>query len=1050
MFSRLAIIGIFSLSCIAAYSQKKPAKAETPPPVSTAYDTVFKAVKWRNIGPFRGGRANAVSGSRAGDQLFYAGYTGGGVWKTEDAGNHWTNISDGFFSVGSIGDIAVSESDPNVIYVGTGEHAVRGVMTSYGDGVYKSTDAGKTWKNIGLQKTRHIADIVIHPSNPDLVYVASQGTVHGNNNERGIYKSSDGGQNWKRVLYINDSTGISSLSMDMNNPRILYAASWQHRRFPWKVVSGGPGSAIWKSDDAGETWKKITEGLPDQLGKIGVSVSRANSNRVFAIVESEKSKSGLYRSDDAGKSWRLLSNNQDITARSWYYMEVFADPKNENLVYVLNAPMMKSIDGGRTFQSMRVGHGDTHDLYINPNYTESMILGDDGGAEITYDYGRSWTTLNNQPTAQFYRVNTDNVFPYKVYGGQQDNTSVIISSRNNRGSLTERDWDYGPGCESAFLAFDPDHPTEVYGGCYQGYIEVLNTITKESKDIQAYPSLNLAIAPRYMKYRFNWNAPIIASPHDPNTIYHGGNVLLKSTNGGIGWEVISPDLTRNDTLKQLEGGGPLTNEGAGGENYNTLAYVIESPLEKGVIWTGSDCGFVQLTKDGGKTWNNVTPAGLPECLIHSIEVSPHDKGTAYISATRYKLNDYGAYAYKTTDYGKTWTKINSGIQADDFLRVIREDKKVKGLLYGGSERAFYLSYNGGASWEKTQLNLPVVPVTDLSIRDNDLVAATAGRAFWILDDLGVFQQYNSNNAFGLLAPKPSYHYGGGGGLPGNANTVAGTNAPEGVILNYVLTEKADTNLLKLEILNSAGKTVRTYTNKKNPDFKSYPGGPSAAALLPGEKGMNRFLWNLRGEQVPDVSGVFVYGDYNGYRLAPGDYKARLSYKDKVSQTDIKVLPDPNMKVDAGAWTEQQQLLEKLNADITEIHLSVNNIRKAKKQVIANNENLKDMPEHKALVDEGKELLKKMENWEKNIIEDRITNGQDVINWPSKLNAEFFNVKGLADTHDPRLTDGVKARVKDLEKQWQGYKQQYDGEVKNAINAYNQKYQQANIPAVMLK
>ena len=1047
---RFALIFVLLLSFAPGFSQKKQNHKEEPAAVSLRYDTIFKAIKWRNIGPFRGGRANAVSGSKGNDQLFYAGYTGGGVWKTDDAGISWSNISDGFFDVGSIGEIAVSESDPNVIYVGTGEHAVRGVMTSFGDGVYKSTDAGKTWKNIGLQKSRHISDIAIHPNNSDIVFVAAQGTVHGNNNERGVYKSIDGGITWKRVLYINDSTGISSLSMDMNNPRILYAAAWQHRRYPWTVVSGGPGCGLWKSDDAGETWKKINDGLPDQLGKIGISVSRANSNRVYAIVESEKSKSGLYRSDDAGKSWKLFSNNQDITARSWYYMKVTSDPRNQNVVYVLNAPVMRSIDGGKTFQNISVGHGDTHDLWINPENPGNMILADDGGAEISYDNGKSWSTLNNQPTAQFYRVNTDNVFPYKVYGGQQDNTSLIIASRTNGGGITERDWTTGAGCESAWMAFDPGDPSLVYGGCYQGYIEVLDTKTRETKDVQAYPSLNLAIPPREMKYRFNWNAPIVVSPHDPKTIYHGGNVLLRSTNGGMSWEAISPDLTRNDTSKQGPGGGPLTNEGAGGENYNTIYYVIESPLEKGFIWTGSDCGLVYLTTDGGKTWKNVTPAGLPECMIHSIEVSPHEKGVAYISATRYKFNDYGAYAFKTTDYGKTWTKINTGIQPDDFLRVIREDKKVKGLLYGGSERAFYISYNGGANWQQVQLNLPVVTITDLAFRDNDLIAATTGRAFWILDDLGAFQQYANNKELKLFMPKPSYHYGGGGGLPDKPESFAGTNAPEGVILYYYLPEAVDTNLLKMEILNSNGKTIRTYSNKKNPDFKSYPGGPPAAELLPGEKGMNRFLWDLRGETMPDVSGVFIYGDYRGYRLAPGNYKARLVYKGSSSETDIIVLQDPNMKADTQAWTEQQQVLEKINRDIAEIHENVNTIRKAKKQVDIYNENLKDMPQQTALLDEGKELVKKMEAWEKNIIEDRITNGQDVINWPSKLNAEFFNLKGLADTHDPRVTDGVKHRLADLEKQWQGYKQQYDTDIKGAINAYNQKYQQANIPAVMIK
>jgi hypothetical protein len=599
------------------------------------------------------------------------------------------------------------------------------------------------------------------------------------------------------------------------------------------------------------------------------------------------------------------------------------------------------------------------------------------------------------------------------------------------------------------LAFDPNNPSVVYGGCYQGYIERLDMTTGESKDIQVYPSLNLAIQPKDMKYRFNWNAPIITSPHDPKTIYHAGNVLFKTTNGGISWEQISGDLTRNEASKQGQGGGPITNEGAGGENYNTIFYVIESTLEKGVIWTGSDCGLVQITMDGGKTWKNVTPNGLPEALINSIEVSPHDKGTAYISATRYKFNDYGSYAYKTTDYGKSWTKINNGVQPDDFIRVIREDRKKKGLLYAGSERAFYISENGGFNWQKLQLNLPVVPITDLMIHQNDLLVSTAGRAFWILDDLSALQQFEIASGVKLYSPKPAYHY-AGGPLPGNSNPYIGTNAPEGVVLDYYLPEKIDSGLLKMEILTSTGKLIRTYSNKKDPDYKSYPGGPSAAALLGGEKGINRFQWDLRSETVKDVQGVFILGDYNGYRLAPGNYKARLSYNGAMSEADMTVLPDPNLKVDAAVWNEQQQFLEKLSGDINEMHKNVTTIRKAKKQVEALNENLKDIPQYKTLSDEGTSLVQKMDEWIKNIVEERITNGQDVINWPSKLNAEFFNVKSLADSHDPRLTEGVKKRLNDLEAQWSGLKKQYDADIRNAVNSYNQKYQQANVPAVMIK
>ena len=1033
------------ISSLVATAQKK--KAEPLVPVNPSPDSLFSNLKWRNIGPFRGGRANAVSGVVGNDQKFYAGYTGGGLWTTEDGGINWENISDGFFTVGSIGEVAVSESDPNVVYVGTGEHAVRGVMTSYGNGVYKSTDAGKTWKHIGLEKTRHISDIAVHPSNPDLVYVAGQGTVHGPNNDRGVFKSTDGGATWKKVLYINDSTGISSLSMDMNNPRILYATSWEHRRLPWTVSSGGAGSAIWKSTDEGNTWQKLTEGLPKMMGKMGISVSRANSNRVYAILETEKSKSGLYRSDDAGKTWALLSNNQDISSRSWYYMEVFADPINENIVYVLNAPMMKSIDGGKTFARVRVQHGDTHDLWINPSKNNVIALGDDGGAEISFDHGESWSSIMNQPTAQFYRVNTDNVFPYKVYGGQQDNSSVIIASRNNGSALTERDWTAGAGCESAFLAFDPNNPSLVFGGCYQGYIEVLNRNTNESKDVQAYPTLNLAIEPKDMKYRFNWNAPIVVSPHDPKTIYHAGNVLLKTTNGGLSWDAISGDLTRNDKSKQGPGGVPFTNEGAGGENYNTIAYVAESTLENGTIWTGSDCGLVHVTRDGGKTWTNVTPADLPESQINSIELSAFDKGVAYISATRYKLNDYGAYAYKTTDYGNTWTTINKGVKPDDFIKVIREDTKNKSILYAGSERGFYLSTDAGSSWQPFQLNLPIVPVTDLMIRDNDLVAATAGRAFWILDDLGAIQQASNASAVTLFTPKPAYKFGGGTGLP-EAKYKAGQNAPEGVILDYILPELTDSTLVTLTITDASGKLIRTYSNKKDASYVKYPGGPAAATLLSAKKGHNRFLWNLRNDNItPDVQNVFVYGSYEGYAVPPGKYKAQLNFNGTISETEMIVLANPTISATAADWEEQQQVLATITASIGEMHQQVNELRKIRKQLVHHSEILKDLKPAEKVLDEAKKLIAGIDAWESNIVEGRIQNGQDVINWPSRLNVEFFNIKRLADAPDPRITQGIKARLADLQAQWNAEKGKLEA-IKKSVAAYNTLYKSQQLEALI--
>jgi len=1039
------------LMILAAYTHAQKSKA-TPSPGSSFNADLYKGLKWRNIGPFRGGRSNAVSGVVGKENVYYTGYTGGGVWKTDDAGINWRNISDGFFNTGSVGDIAVSESDPNVIYVGMGEHAVRGVMTSYGDGVYKSTDGGKTWKNMGLEKTRHISDVVIHPGNADLVWVAAQGAVHGSSPDRGIYKSVDGGATWKKVLFVDDNTGASSISIDMTNPRILYAATWQHKRYPWKVESGGAGCSIWKSTDGGDTWAKINEGLPKEIGKIGVAVSRANPNRVFAIVEAEKSKAGLYRSDDGGKKWNHFSSDASITSRSWYYMEVFADPINADVVYVLNAPMMKSIDGGKTFQNIRVGHGDTHDLWINPRNGQNMILGDDGGGEISFNGGMGWSTLYNQPTAQFYRVNVDNVFPFNVYGGQQDNSSIVIKSRNNSFGLTDKDWFEGPGCESAYIAFDPNNPVLMYGGCYQGIIDVLDKRTNERKDIMQYPATNLASKAKDMKYRFNWNAPIIASPHDPNTIYHAANVVFKTSNGGINWEVISPDLTRNDTTKQQQGGGPITNEGAGGENYNTIYYLIESSLEKGVLYSGSDCGFLHITKDGGKSWQNITPSGMPESMIHSIEVSPHNKGTAYISASRYKFSDYSNMAYKTTDYGKTWTKISSGVDADDFIKVIREDKKVKDLLYAGAERGFYISFNGGANWNKLQLNLPVVPVTDLVVQGNDLVASTAGRSFWILDDLSAIQQAKGNfgtTSVKLFQPKQTVRYPAVtipeylGNIPG-----LGLNPMDGVMLDYYIKEKADTNKVTLEIFDNSGKKIRSYLNKKDENFKPFPGGPPAPEVIPTEGGVNRFAWDFRTESLPEIPNAFVYGDYRGHRVAPGKYKARMTYKNETSEVELEIIQDPNLKVTAGDWSAQQQFLEQIENRIKEIHESVNAMRKAKKQIENYNEVLKDRADAKEVVTSGKELIKKIDKWEETLVQTKQKNFQDVINFPSQLNTEYFAVRGVVDVHDPRITQGARDRFADLEKKWAVYKEQMNALRNTEVAAYNKLFKEKNIPAVL--
>ena len=633
----LLILSLFLCFDIGFSQTTTNTKSENKP------DTYFKPVKWRNIGPFRGGRSNTASGVINDPLTYYMGTTGGGLWKTADAGQHWNNISDGFFKTGSVGAVTVSESNPNVVYCGMGEHAVRGVMTHHGDGVYKSIDAGKTWKKIGLELTQHISRIVIHPTNPDIVYVAAQGALYSPTPDRGIYKSTDGGETWDKILFVDNKTGCVELSMDMNNPHILYAAMWEHQRLPWKVISGGSGSGLYKSTDNGKTWKKIHKGLPEEKGKMAISVSRANSNKVYALVESDSNqeKGGLFVSNNAGASWTRVSKDHRLVQRAWYYIEVFADPQNENTVYVLSAPCLRSIDGGRTWQRITGTHGDYHDLWINPNNPKNLCIANDGGAAISFNHGKTWSTQANMPTAQFYRVNVDNLYPYNIYGGQQDNTSLRIANKEVRSyGITPQSWTASAGGESAFLAFDPDNPRYVLGGSYQGTINVLDTKVKASTKIMAAPHQYLGEDAKDIKYRFNWNAPIIWSKHEPNTFYHGAQYLLRTRDMGKTWEEASPDLTRNEKTKQGKGGGPYTNEAVGAENYGTLSYVVESPHEKGVIYTGSDDGLVYLTKDNGQNWQNITPKGLQECLINAVEVSPHDPATVYIATTRYKFNDH--------------------------------------------------------------------------------------------------------------------------------------------------------------------------------------------------------------------------------------------------------------------------------------------------------------------------------------------------------------------------------------------------------------------------
>jgi len=985
------------------------------------------------------------------------GTTGGGLWKTSDAGVRWENISDGYFELGSVGAIAASASNPNILYCGMGEHAPRGVMTSYGDGVYKSTDAGKTWKKMGLEATQHIARIVIHPTNPNVVYVAAQGALYGPTRERGIYKSTDGGEHWKKVLYINKLTGCSELSMDANYPEIMYAAMWHHQRKPNIVISGGEGSGMYKSIDGGENWFKIEKGLPKEKGKMAVSVSPANSNKVYAVVESDsdKDKGGLFVSNDAGKSWSMASGDNRLVQRAWYYTEVFTDPNNENTVYVMSAPALRSIDGGKTWETLSGTHGDYHDLWINPDNSNNMVIANDGGAAISFNFGKTWSSQDIMPTAQFYRISVDNLFPYNIYGGQQDNTSVKIASLSTGSSgISERDWSDSAGGESAFLAFNPDNPRYVMGGQYLGTIEILDTKSKASTQIMAAPIQYLGREARNMKYLYNWNAPVIRSQHEPETFYHCAQLVLRTRDMGVTWEEVSPDLTRNMDDKQGKGGGPYTNEAVGAENYGTIAYMIESPHEKGLFWTGSDDGLVHITKDNGATWQNVTPKGLKECLINAIEVSPHNPATAYIATTRYKFNDYTPAIYKTTDYGTTWTNISTGIPNGSFTRVVREDSNRKDLLYAGTEKGVYISWNGGKSWESFQLNLPKTPITDLKVHKGNLVVATSGRSFWILDDLSALEQYEPlTNGLKILRPNETLNGSWRSPLSSNSDKFKGTNPFNGVnpangmVIYYELPQLSDSTHISLDIVNSNGKSVRSFSSQRDKEAPKFKGdGPPQAPLLSKKEGLNRFVWDMKYPLLPGIPNVYIESHFRGHTVPPGNYALKLKVNDEVATTAGTIIEVPSYETKAGQYETYDALMTEMEEKVTTMHNKVNSLFKAQKQLKTVIKDLKNTD----LKAEGKKLVKQLDTWDKDMVQRKSKAYDDVENFPNKFTAEYLFLIDATNSSIPRVNQSSRDRKKELDTQWNKLSEEADRLIKNAIPSYNKQLWGAGVGAVQIK
>ena len=1023
-------------------------------------DSIFNSVKYRNIGPFRGGRSVAASGVIGDPMTYYMGNTGGGLWKTEDGGQLWKNISDGYFKTSSIGAVAVSESDPNIIYVGMGEHAPRAVMTSYGDGVYKSTDAGKTWKNIGLKNTQHISRVVIHPKNPNIVFVAAQGALYGPNKERGIFKSVDGGVTWNKILYVNNLTGCSELSMDYNNPLVMYAAMWEHQRLPWKVISGGPGSGLYKTIDGGITWNQIHNGLPKEKGKMAIAVSRSNSEKVYALVESDSNKElgGLFVSNNAGRNWSKISSDHSLIQRAWYYIELFIDPTDEEKVYVLNASAQRSIDGGKTWSRITGTHGDYHDLWINPTNNKNMIIANDGGAAVSYNYGKSWSPQNRMATAQFYRINTDNLFPYNIYGGQQDNSSVKISSLAlGSGGINEQNWSASAGGESAFLAFNPDNPRYVLGGSYLGTIEILDTKAKASTQIMAAPIQYLGRDSKDMKYRYNWNAPIIWSQHEKNTFYHGAQLLLKTTDNGKNWSEVSPDLSNNEKEKQGKGGGPYTNEAVGAENYGTLSYVTESPHEQGVIWTATDDGVLQITKNGGTTWEIVTPKNLPETLINSIEVSPHDKATAYIATTRYKFNDYTPAIYKTTNYGKSWVNISSGIPSGAYTRVVREDTQRKNLLFAGTELGMYISWNGGKIWKPFQLNLPITPISDLKISHNDLTIATMGRSFWVLDDLGLLRQFEGNKTtFKLLTPEDAIIGNWSSQLNyssenfSGADDSEGVNPANGVVFYYYIPDNLKTKELSLEIKDEDGNVVRTISSRANPNYQRYPGGPSPEPILSNKVGLNRFVWDMRHQSLPGIPTAYIEGSYRGHKAMPNLYSASLKQEDKLSEVLFSILPNPLYNITKEEYLETHKFKLITEANLKDMHNRVNKLKKIQSQLLKIIKELPEEQKYMSLKSKGEAIILQLKSWDEDMVQRKSKAYDDVENFPNKFTAEYIFLMNQNDSSIPKLNSASKNRLEELNKEWMELKSRSEELIQKVIPTYNKLLWNNEIGALNVK
>lgn len=980
----LMILLIHLPNLMEAQKGRKKNSSEPKETIQKIDEQNFSSLSYRHIGPFRGGRAAAVTGVPGEPNLYYMGATGGGVWKTENGGQTWNNISDGFFG-GSIGSISVAPSDHNVIYVGGGEHTVRGNVSA-GHGMWRSENGGKTWESIGMENAKHIPRIRVHPNDYNIVFAAVLGNLFKPTKDRGIYKSTDGGKTWKQVLFANEQAGAFELVMDPNNPRIMYASTWRIQRTPYSLESGGEGSEIWKSTDSGETWKKITAapGLPKgTLGVIGLDVSPVNSDRIWAIIEADNG--GVFRSDDGGSTWQKVNSDRSLRQRAWYYTRIYADTKDADLVYVLNVAFHRSADGGKNFESFRTPHSDHHDLWIAPENNQRMIVADDGGAQISFDGAQNWSTYFNQPTAQFYRVTTDNHFPYRIYVAQQDNSTLRINHRSDGSSIDESDWEETAGGESAHLAIDPLDQDIVYGGSYSGYLQRYNHRTKQSQNITVWPDNPMGYGAEGMKYRFQWNFPIFFSPHQPDKLYALSNHVHVTTDGGHSWKLLSDDLTKNEADKLGPSGGPITKDNTSVEYYCTLFAGAESPYEEGVIWVGSDDGLLHLTKDGGQTWENVTSELFPEYLmINSIEPDPFVKGGAFIAGTQYKLGDEQPYLFYTSDYGQTWKKIVNGIAQNHFTRVLRADPKRQGLLYAGTESGMYISFDNGENWQSFQLNLPIVPITDLTIKNDNLIVATQGRSLWMIDDLTVLHQISeevTTKPFHLFQPMPSYRIGGRGW--GRASSTAGENHPGGVMIYFNINEEiTDSTAYTLTIKDAEGSEIRSFsTQSKERDEQ-----------LKITQNGNRFIWNMRYSDALSFKGLIMWAaSTRGPLAVPGTYTVTISNGKMDETQEFEILGDPRSPATQADYQLQFDFLQDVVDKLTETHQAIIDIRSLRDQI---QEIMAKYPDLENLSTEGKAIIAELNLIEQKLYQTKNQSNQDPLNYPIQLNNKLAHLNSV--------------------------------------------------------